>query len=87
MDNEYYTTQLKFTLQDSFASYDFAHYDSDPYPDPPDDSSGETNSHGTSCAGEIAMVKNSQCGVGVAYKSKVASKLNNLQNRICLVAL
>ena len=28
------------------------------------------------------MVKNSQCGVGVAYNSKVASKLNNLQNTI-----
>ena len=38
------------------------------------------------------MVKNSQCGVGVAYKSKVASKLNMTQNEsfvqmaeICLV--
>ena len=61
-------------LQDSFASYDFAQYDSDPSPDPPDDSSSEPNSHGTSCAGEIAMVKNSLCGVGVAYKSNVASK-------------
>ena len=58
-------------LQDSSASHDFAHSDSDPSPD---DSSSEPNSHGTSCAGEIAMVKNSHCGVGVAYKSNVASK-------------
>ena len=28
--------------------------------------------HGTRCAGEIAAVKNDVCGVGVAYKSKVA---------------
>ena len=61
-------------LQNSAASFDFAHHDDDPSPDPPDDSSSEPNSHGTSCAGEIAMVKNSQCGVGVAYKSKLASK-------------
>ena len=61
-------------LQEVSASYDFAYDDSDPSPDPPDDSSSEPNSHGTSCAGEIAMVKNSQCGVGVAYKSNVASQ-------------
>lgn len=28
--------------------------------------------HGTRCAGEIAAVKNDVCGVGVAYKAKVA---------------
>ena len=30
--------------------------------------------HGTSCAGEIAMVKNNECGVGVAYESEVAGR-------------
>ena len=74
MDNEYYIIHITCILQDSFASHDFIHYDSDPSPDY---SSSEPNSHGTSCAGEIAMVKNTQCGVGVAYNSKVASKLNN----------
>ena len=58
-------------MQDSSASHDFVHYDNDPSPDP---SSDEPNSHGTGCAGEIAMTKNSQCGIGVAYGSKVASK-------------
>lgn len=28
--------------------------------------------HGTRCAGEIAAVKNGQCGIGVSYKSKVS---------------
>ncbi|THH05008.1 hypothetical protein EW145_g5113 [Phellinidium pouzarii] len=28
--------------------------------------------HGTRCAGQIAAVKNAVCGVGIAYKSKVA---------------
>ena len=76
MHNEYYIIHITCILQDSFASHDFIHYDSDPSPDAPDDSSSEPNSHGTSCAGEIAMVKNSRCGVGVAYNSKVASKLS-----------
>jgi len=31
-----------------------------------------TNSHGTRCAGEIAMAaNNTKCGVGVAYNAKV----------------
>lgn len=31
-----------------------------------------SNSHGTRCAGEIAMVANNgKCGVGIAYNSKV----------------
>ena len=60
------------TLQDSLASYDYVHYDYNPTPDhyygdKPDE-------HGTSCAGEIAMVKsNSRCGVGVAYESKLGA--------------
>ena len=63
-------------LQDSLASYDYIHYDYDPTPDHyfgdhPDE-------HGTSCAGEIAMVKdNGRCGVGVAYESSLgAMKFN-----------
>ena len=55
-------------IQDYYASYDFVDGDGDPSP------STSSDSHGTSCAGEIAMVKNSQCGIGVAYKSKVASE-------------
>jgi len=30
--------------------------------------------HGTRCAGEIAAVPNSVCGVGVAYRAKVAGE-------------
>jgi kexin len=30
------------------------------------------DTHGTRCAGEVAAVRNSVCGVGVAYQSKVA---------------
>ncbi len=30
------------------------------------------DTHGTRCAGEVGAVKNSVCGVGVAYTSKVA---------------
>ena len=32
----------------------------------------EEAGHGTSCAGEIAMVRNDKCGVGVAYRSNIA---------------
>ena len=39
-------------------------------PDPTPDSSND--SHGTSCAGEIAMIKDSACGVGVAYNCSIA---------------
>lgn len=47
--------------------------DSDPTPD--DYSSSEAY-HGTSCAGEVAMIKdNGVCGVGVAYSSHVAGKV------------
>ena len=42
----------------------------DPSPDTSEDKAG----HGTRCAGEIAMVKNNECGVGVAYESKVAGR-------------
>jgi subtilisin family serine protease len=31
-----------------------------------------SNSHGTRCAGEIAMVgQNKKCGVGIAYNAKI----------------
>lgn len=56
------------------ASHDFVNNDDDPTPEP-SSSSDEPNSHGTGCAGEIAMLNNSKCGVGVAFQSKVASKL------------
>ncbi|XP_046677942.1 neuroendocrine convertase 1-like isoform X1 [Homalodisca vitripennis] len=39
----------------------------------PDPSTSHPNSHGTKCAGEIAMVaNNNKCGVGIAYNSKIA---------------
>ncbi|KAL1117603.1 hypothetical protein AAG570_003918, partial [Ranatra chinensis] len=45
--------------------------DGDGDPTPRYDDFG-TNSHGTKCAGEIAMVANNQvCGVGIAYKAKI----------------
>ena len=55
-------------IQDPSASYDFAHHDSDPTPDY---SSDEPNRHGTSCAGEVGMARNSLCGVGVAHECKI----------------
>lgn len=58
-------------LQDSKASWDFTEDDNDPTPSQPS-KSDEPNSHGTNCAGEIAMVKdNNKCGVGVAYESSI----------------
>ena len=57
-------------LQDAEGSYDFVSRDRDVMPG---FSEGRQNNHGTSCAGEIAMVKNNGvCGVGVAYNSKIA---------------
>ena len=36
---------------------------------------GERESHGTSCAGIIAMEKSNRvCGVGVAYQSSITGK-------------
>ena len=47
--------------------------DSDPTP--ANYFSSDPDSHGTSCAGEIAMAKdNNKCGVGVAYGSKIGGK-------------
>lgn len=56
-------------LRDNFnakGSWDFNNNDQFPKPRLFDDY------HGTRCAGEIAAVKNDVCGVGVAYKAKVA---------------
>ena len=37
---------------------------------------GKRNSHGTKCAGVIAMEKNNdKCGVGVAYKSSITGEI------------
>ena len=56
-------------LKDNYfaaGSYDFNDHTLVPKPKLADDQ------HGTRCAGEIAAVKNDVCGVGVAYKAKVA---------------
>ncbi|KAI8069035.1 peptidase S8/S53 domain-containing protein, partial [Gilbertella persicaria] len=47
-------------------SFDFNDHVHEPKPRLSDDT------HGTRCAGEIAAVKNTMCGVGVAYDAKVA---------------
>ncbi|ORY32474.1 subtilisin-like protein [Rhizoclosmatium globosum] len=44
-------------------SYDFIDYKAEVAP----------GSHGTSCGGEIAAVKNNVCGVGVAYEAKLSA--------------
>ncbi|KAJ3280608.1 pheromone processing endoprotease, partial [Rhizoclosmatium sp. JEL0117] len=46
-------------------SFDFVRNTADPAP------FSESGGHGTACAGEIAGVKNSVCGVGVAYQAKI----------------
>ncbi|KAK9476477.1 peptidase S8/S53 domain-containing protein [Lipomyces japonicus] len=56
-------------LKDNYfakGSYDFNDLGPDPKPRLADDK------HGTRCAGEIAAVRNDVCGIGAAYKSKVA---------------
>ncbi|EPZ35500.1 Peptidase S8, subtilisin-related domain-containing protein [Rozella allomycis CSF55] len=50
----------------SEGSNDLNDHKRDPSPKLPDDT------HGTRCAGQIAAAPNDVCGVGVAYKSKVA---------------
>ena len=36
------------------------------------------NSHGTRCAGEIAMrANNSKCGVGIAYEAQIGGEKSN----------
>lgn len=48
------------------ASWNFNDHDDDPRPRLSDDQ------HGTRCCGEIAAAANDACGVGVAYKAKIA---------------
>lgn len=61
-------------LQDSSIQKDYLENDNDAFPI--SDDSGVRESHGTLCAGEIAMVKNnSVCGVGVAYNSLLTGDL------------
>ncbi|XP_066938993.1 proprotein convertase subtilisin/kexin type 7-like isoform X2 [Macrobrachium rosenbergii] len=57
-------------LRDNYnpaGSYDINSDDSDPSP-----VKNERNEHGTRCAGEIAAVANSVCGVGVAYQANIS---------------
>ena len=50
----------------------------------PNEINGTRDSHGTSCAGIIAMEKsNNVCGVGVAYKSQVTGKFLQLPDTHC----
>ena len=56
-----------FVTQNAQLSFDFIGNDSDPTPD-------EGHTHGTECAGVIAMGKNSYCGIGVAYESTIVGK-------------
>ena len=50
-------------------SFDYADFDSNPFP------GRSSDSHGTNVAGEIAMVRNNTiCGVGVAYDSRIAGE-------------
>jgi len=61
------------SVQDTEGSYDFVSRDHDVMPG---FSGGKQDRHGTSCAGEIAMVKdNGVCGVGVAYDSRISGLL------------
>ncbi|KAJ7286173.1 peptidase S8/S53 domain-containing protein [Mycena rebaudengoi] len=56
-------------LKDNFDaedSYDFNDHESLPTPKLSDDT------HGTRCAGQVAAGKNTACGLGIAYNSKVA---------------
>ncbi|CAK1542022.1 unnamed protein product [Leptosia nina] len=54
---------------DKEISWDCNDQDSDPYPRPDEQN---RNSHGTRCAGEIAMkANNGKCGVGVAWQAKI----------------
>ena len=63
---------LALFVQAASLGYDYVDDDSNPFPI---ESSGQREDHGTSCAGEIAMVKNNGvCGVGVAYQSSITGE-------------
>jgi kexin len=53
-------------LQDADDSYDFNDHEKLPTPKLNEDT------HGTRCAGQIGAGKNTACGLGIAYNSKVA---------------
>lgn len=56
-------------VQDPAISYDCNEEDGDPLPRY---DAGRRNSHGTRCAGEVAMsANNRKCGVGVAYDASI----------------
>ena len=64
---------MYFVIQHQLASWDFVN--NDPDPTPTNYNGEEPDTHGTSCAGEIAMAKdNNKCGVGVAYDSSIGCK-------------
>ena len=69
--------------QDTEASRDLVHHDSDPTPDRSYDGA-DPDRHGTNCAGIVGMVKsNSNCGVGVAYNAKIGGikvRLNQISD-------
>ena len=70
----YLIVTLTFTLQDSSLQLDALDDDGDPFPIINED--GVRESHGTNCAGIVAMTKNnSHCGVGVAYNSQITGTL------------
>ncbi|CAK5265330.1 unnamed protein product [Mycena citricolor] len=62
---DYTSEDLKDNF-DAASSYDFNDHQALPYPKLSDDT------HGTRCAGQVAAGKNAVCGLGIAYKSKVA---------------
>ena len=55
-------------VQKPSLSHDFNGRDPDPTPRY---DSGNTNKHGTRCAGTAAAARNSICGVGTAYNSNI----------------
>ncbi|XP_041373167.1 proprotein convertase subtilisin/kexin type 7-like [Gigantopelta aegis] len=65
---------LEWTNPDLHSNYNYkGSWDlNDNDPDPMPNARKATNHHGTRCAGEIAAVANTVCGVGVAYKAKIS---------------
>ncbi|KAJ7256533.1 peptidase S8/S53 domain-containing protein [Mycena haematopus] len=61
-----YTSEDLMENFDADDSYDFNDHESLPTPKLSDDT------HGTRCAGQVAAGKNTACGLGIAYNSKVA---------------
>lgn len=59
-------------VQDPDISWDCNENDADPSPRY---DAHRRNSHGTRCAGEVAMsANNGKCGVGVAFNAKIGGK-------------